>query len=141
LFLFVLELPGPGWARRSRRRGQGLGGARPRRGRRALTATPVGACCSGQGDRKGLCGFRVLFGWWVVVVFRAGFPGAGQAERAAGHSFATCWWHEAVRRDGRSGSIRGATSPDWGVMTWAIRADREPCAHAAGGERCRARTW
>jgi len=56
------EHPCPGWARRSRRRGQGSGGARPRRGRRALTATPFGACCSGQGDRQGLCCFRVCSG-------------------------------------------------------------------------------
>src|SRR6516225_7813993 len=38
--------------------GQGSGGARPRSGRRALTATPFGACCSGQGDRNCLCCFR-----------------------------------------------------------------------------------
>jgi hypothetical protein len=94
-------------------RGQGSGGARPRRGRRALTATPFGACCSGRGDRKGLCCFRVC-SVGVVVVFRAGFPGAGQANRAAGHSFATCGWHEAVRRDGRSGSIRGSDLAGFG---------------------------
>jgi hypothetical protein len=53
------ELPCPGWARRSRRRGQGLGGARPRSGRRALTAAPFGACCSGQGGRNCLSCFRL----------------------------------------------------------------------------------
>jgi hypothetical protein len=59
LRLLVLELPSPGWARRSRRRGQGSGGARPRSGRRALTATPFGACCSGQGGRNCLSCFRL----------------------------------------------------------------------------------
>ena len=37
--------------------------------------------------------------------------------------------------------VEGATSPDSGVMNCTIRADRKPCAHAAWGERCRARTW
>ena len=58
-FGLFCELSCPGWARRSRRRGQGSGGARPRSGRRALTAAPLGACCSGQGGRNCLSCFRL----------------------------------------------------------------------------------
>src|SRR5262249_14693212 len=39
--LLVLELPGPGWARRSGRRSRGSGGARPRSGRRGLDGGAV----------------------------------------------------------------------------------------------------
>src|ERR1700704_1883762 len=54
-------------------------------------------------------------------------PRAGGMKRFAG----------TVGRD----QSEGATSPVSGVMTCTIRADRELCAHAARGERCRARTW
>jgi hypothetical protein len=60
--------------------GKARAGARPRRGRRALTATAFGACCSGPGRSKKSCATFGLF-WWIVVVFGAGFPGAGQAKR------------------------------------------------------------
>ena len=59
LFGSFCELPCPGWARRSRRRGQGSGEARPRSGRRALTAASFGACCSGRGGRNCLSCFRL----------------------------------------------------------------------------------
>jgi hypothetical protein len=82
-----------------------------------------------------------LFGRWGVVVFRAGFPAQGRriglpvipSPRVGGKKrFAG-----TVDRD----QSEGATSPVSGVMTCTIRADRELCAHAARGERCRARTW
>ena len=61
---------------------------------------------------------------------------------AAGHSFAAvCGMKRFAGGTVGRDQSEGATSPDSGVMTWAIRADREPCAHAARGARRRARTW
>ena len=135
LVLLVLGLPGPGWARRSKRRSQGSGVARPRSGRGALTAAPFGASCSRAGRSKGaLCCFRVSGTKWSSASSAAGCPGAGQADGAAGHSFAAVCGMKRVRREtvGRDQS-KGATSPDSGVMTCAIRADRETvCSRRAG---------
>src|SRR6516225_567217 len=95
--------------------------------------------------RAGRSKLLVLLSAWVTMlvvdVFSAGFPVRGR--RWGCRSFLRRGVrHEAVRRGtvGRDQS-EGATSPDPGVMTCTIRADREPCAHATWGERCRARTW
>jgi hypothetical protein len=73
-------------------------------GRRALTATPFGARCSGQENRKGLCCFR-LAEQGVGVVFRAGFP-AWASEGLLGLSFAAVCGMKRFAGDGRTGSIR-----------------------------------
>ena len=74
-------------------------------GRRALTATPFGARCSGQEDRKGSCCFR-LAEQGDRCRLQGRFPGVGQARG--------CWVIPSPRvcglkrfaGDGRTGSIR-----------------------------------
>jgi hypothetical protein len=78
---------------------------------------------------------------WSLASSVPGFPARGR--RWGCRSFLRRGVrHEAVRREtvGRDQS-EGATSPGSGVMTCTIRADREPGAHAARGEPCRARMW
>ena len=81
-----------------------------------------------------------LVSMWSLTSSLRGFPGWGRRE-AAGHSFAAmCGMKRFAGTVGR-GQSEGAASPVSGVMTCTTRADRELCAHAARGERCRARTW
>jgi hypothetical protein len=86
----------------------------------ALTAAPFGACCSGQEGRKALWCFRCgcRGGRWRL---QCRFPGAGQGDGAAGHSFAAvCGMKRFAGTAGRDQS-EGATSPGSGVMTCTIR--------------------
>ena len=100
-----------------RRRGPGSGGARPRSGRRALTPSPFGACCSGCRGRAG----GLLLEWFVglVDVARISAGVSGGSRRLAARSSlrrAQRWWslagrHDGVRQSGRSGQSEGSTSP------------------------------
>ena len=86
----------------------------------------------------------VLLSAWeygVVDVFICGVSPAGAGERLPVIPSPRSGGMKRFAGDGRSGSIRGCGLAVSGVMTCTIRADREPCAHAARGERCRARTW
>src|ERR1700738_5359713 len=107
----------------------------------ALTATPFGACCSGQGDREGLCCFRVCSGGGALSSSGPGFPARGRRIGLPVIPSPRVGGMKRFAGYGRSGSIRGSDLAGSGVMTCAIRADRGLCAHAARGERCRARTW
>ena len=140
LVCLLCELPCPGWVRRSRRRGQGSGGARPRCGRRALTTAPFGACCSGQEDRKGLSGFLLGLARVVFGVFSAGFPVAGRRWGCQSFLRRVCGMKRFAGMVGRDQSA-GATSPVSGVMTCTIRSRPSLAAHAARGGWCRARMW
>jgi hypothetical protein len=95
---------------------KGSGGARPCSGHRALTATPFGACCSGTGRSKRLV---LLSGWGSKVGrwrLQCRFPGAGR--RWGCRSFLRRGVrHEAVHRDGRSGSINGSDLAGFGGQT------------------------
>jgi len=103
------------WARRSRRRGQGSGVARPRSGRRALTPTLVGARYSRRG-RVWVCAPDVL----VVLGGRDAHQGrcprlvAGGSR--CGHSFAAgvVGGMMGCAVLGSAGSIRRGDHAGWG---------------------------
>src|ERR1700739_4891803 len=140
-FLLVCELPDPGRRVEIGVGGQGSGGARPRKRPQGLDGDGVRRTLFRTGKSKRLvllsaCGTR-----GVGVVFRAGFPAWGR-RGLRGHSFAAMCGMKRVRRGtvGR-GQSEGTATPVTGFMSCTTRADREPCAHAACGERCRARTW
>jgi hypothetical protein len=128
-------------ARRSERRGQGSGGARPRSGCWDLNADAFGARCSDKerSKRVWLLSFLDVV---AVSVFIAGLPAWGR--RKGGCRVIPSPRVRGMKRFagmvGR-GQSEGAASPCSGVMSWTTRADRGKCAHVARGERCRARTW
>ena len=76
-------------------------------GRRALTATPFGACCSGLGDRKGLCCFRVCSGGGSLS-HQGRFPGRrGRRKGCSVIPSPRAGGMMGCAGTGRSGSIRG----------------------------------
>ena len=139
-----------------RRRSPGSGGARPRSGRRALTASPFGASCSGCRGRAGGLLLEVVLGLVDVARISAGVSGrsrrlaARSSLRRDGRGAGRRGRHDGVRQSGRSGQSAGSTSPprvtEVGVMTCTTRDRPEPWGEAGlipppvrGG--CRARTW
>jgi hypothetical protein len=76
----------PRRTRRSRRRGQGSGGARPRSGRRALRSAPGSTNNVGGGDSSGAGPQKSR--WVGCALVRAGFPAGGRPRWAAGHPYA-----------------------------------------------------
>src|SRR6201984_2031175 len=95
--------------------------------------------------RAGRSKLLVLLSAWVTMwSLTSSVPVSrcGAGDGAAGHSFAAvCGMKRFAGKTVGRDQSEGATSPDPGVMTCTIRADREPGVHAAWGERCRARTW
>ena len=67
-------------ARRGRGRGQALGEARSRSGRRGLTPIPVGACLCGCWWAAGRCWAFSSSGWWALV---ASWPGSRSGEQTS----------------------------------------------------------
>jgi hypothetical protein len=90
------------WARRGGRRSQGSLGGRPRSGRRSLTPTPVGACCSRAEDQDGRA---APAGWSAVGVVAAPVPGGPG------------WWTGP-----RSGELSVIPSPR--VVAGMVRCDK-----------------
>jgi hypothetical protein len=137
-----------------RRRGPGSGGARPRSGRRALTASPFGASCSGCRGRAGWWfSSRRRRAWWTWL---ASAPVLVRWEQAVGCSVipsprlrtgGRCpGRHDGVRQSGRSGQsdwIDHATGGGHDLhdsRPTRIHAGSSPASHTAARGGCSART-
>jgi len=130
------------WARRSRRRGQGSGGARPRSGRQGLEAVAV-RCMLFRWSRVCAVPSPRLFDgvWWTwlasVPVLAVGSR-PGLAARSSLRRVRQPRWsssrkslgrgrHDGVRQSGRSGSIRKRDlAVDVGHDLHDLATDREP---------------